>query len=176
MFSRNEVWKIEGVSTFALGELFRGHGIYVFVLFGVWRKSKRKRCVGMLTRPEAEREGAGGIAIRRRPRLQVSLDLRFERCRFSWPQTRGTALGRTNTKIIFKYVFSIFMQGIICGKNFRGFQDVRSTYSKGISPSRSATIYIEVSCMMSYFFLGGGESSGHQPSGRHYIYVCTWYI
>ena len=44
------------------------------------------------------------------------------------------------------------------------------------SDLRSATIYIEVRCMMSYFFGGGGKSYRHQPRERHHIHRCTWYI
>ena len=37
MASRNEVWKTEGVSTFSLGVLVRGHGIYIFCCLFVVR-------------------------------------------------------------------------------------------------------------------------------------------
>ena len=29
--SRNDVWKVEGVSTFSLGVLVRGHGIHIMI-------------------------------------------------------------------------------------------------------------------------------------------------
>ena len=44
------------------------------------------------------------------------------------------------------------------------------------SDLRSATIYIEVRCMVSYILEGGGKFHRHQPRERHYIHGCTWYI
>ena len=48
------------------------------------------------------------------------------------------------------------------------------TYSKGISPSRSATIYyVEVSCMMTYVL--GGEGNPlviNQEEVEDWTYVC----
>ena len=37
MASRKEVWKTEGVSTFSLGVLVRGHGIHIFCCLFVVR-------------------------------------------------------------------------------------------------------------------------------------------
>ena len=41
---------------------------------------------------------------------------------------------------------------------------------------RSATIYIEVNCMMSCSLEGGGKFYRHQPREMHYIHCFTWYI
>ena len=79
--------------------------------------------------------------------------------------------------------YTIFMQGTICEKTFRSFQEViLLTYSETTSPSRTSigsvkwTIYIEVRCIVSYIFEGGGKFHRHQPRERHYIHGCTWYI
>ena len=44
------------------------------------------------------------------------------------------------------------------------------------SDLRSATIYIEVSCMTSNIFWGGGKSYRHQLRERHHIHCCIWHI
>ena len=79
--------------------------------------------------------------------------------------------------------YPIFMQGIICEKAFRSFQDVKIlTYSNTHCPSRTSIgstkchHLFEVSCMMSYFLEGGGKFYRHQPREWHYIHCGTWYI
>ena len=77
---------------------------YSYVRFYIPVDEHKTKRVGMSIRPEDEREGAVGIAIRR-ARLRVVLNLCFQtRSTFPWPQTKCTAISRTtSTKRFVKY-------------------------------------------------------------------------